>query len=122
MNAVSAHLGWCRVARELGGECADDARSGLSMLQRELVESAMARQDWKRAVQAVRDFRGDNTRPRIQIEKFSPGEHFYVGREKFGSLLEAVKYAELKGYRVEPGVKVTSMNDLLLAARARRTS
>ena len=120
--AVYRHLGWCRVAHELGEECADDARFGLNLLQMQLVESAMARQDWKRAVQAVKDFRADNRRPQVQIEKYSPGEHFYVGREKFLSFTSAVQYAEGKGYRVLPGVKIVSMNDLILAARdARKT-
>jgi len=80
----------------------------------------MTRHDWKRAVQAVIDFRTDNKRPQVMIEKFSPGEHFYVGREKFASRDEAATYAERNGYRVLPGVKITSMNDLILAAINKR--
>jgi hypothetical protein len=117
--ALSMHLGWARVARDLGEESPSDARFGLNELQFMLVESAILREDWKRAVQSVRDFRGDNKRPQVQIEKFSPGEHYYVGRTKFASEVAAVKYANDMGYRVLPGIKVTSMNDLLLSARYR---
>lgn len=118
--AVTMHLGWARVARDLGEECPNDARFGLTELQWMLVESAIAREDWTRAAQAVRDFRADNKRPQIQIEKFSPGEHYYVGRTKFDSEAEAVKHAHDKGYRVLPGIRVVSMNDLILAARSTR--
>jgi hypothetical protein len=123
---VERHLAWEQLARELGEQAGEPSRWGwasawgLTEVQRLCVESAFARGDMRRAVAAVRDFRAYNRLPQIQIEKFSPGEHFYVGRDKFGSFEQAARHASLLGYRVLPGVRVTSMSELLLEARAVR--
>jgi len=90
----------------------------LPEVQRYMVESALARGDERRAEIHVSDYLSESKKPPVQIEKFSPGEHFYVFREKFTSLAEAESHARRNGYRIIPGVKVMSMNDLILAARA----
>lgn len=97
----------------------------LPEIQSQMVMSALARGDERSAEIYVRDTLGvkdvkDKPKPSVQISKFSPGEHFYVFREKFLSYQEAQRYAESKGYLVLPGLKVESMNDLILAARATR--
>ncbi len=115
---VYRHLAWERLADVLGEGPGRELRLGLSALQVMLVDSALLREDYKRAAQAVRDFRADNRRLTVRISKFSPGEHYYVFREKFASYEEAKKHAEDRGYRVLPGLDVQSMNDLILAARA----
>ena len=92
---------------------------------RYMVMSALARGDERSAEIYVRDALGVKEKvpaqvTPVQISKFSPGEHFYVFREKFSSYQEARRHAESKGYLVLPGLKIESMNDLILAARAAR--
>jgi len=85
------------------------------------IQSALARGDERTAETYVIDMiAAQKDRKVTRISKFSPGEHYYVGREKFGSLEEAQKHAESLGYLVLPGIDVQSMNDLILAARAAR--
>jgi hypothetical protein len=116
---VHRHLAWERLADEMGHDGPGrELRWGLSEVQVMIVDSALLRQDYKRAAQAIRDFTADNRRPQVRISKFSPGEHYYVFREKFASYEEAKRHAEGRGYRVLPGIDVQSMNDLILAARA----
>jgi hypothetical protein len=83
--------------------------------------SALARGDEETAeIYYVDTLAAQKGRTVVRISKFSPGEHFYVGREKFVTLEEAQKHAERLGYLVLPGLDVQSMNDLILAARAAR--
>lgn len=85
------------------------------------IQSALARGDTKTAeTYYVDTCAAQKRRAVIRVSKFSPGEHFYVGREKFGSLEEAQAHAKRLGYVVLPGIDVQSMNDLILAARAAR--
>lgn len=91
----------------------------LPEIVRELVLSALARGDEKTAEMFIRDNLGKNQKPTVQISKFSPGEHFYVFREKFDSREAAEHHARAKGYRILPGIHVQSMNELV-AARADR--
>ena len=85
------------------------------------IDSALARGDEETAeTYYVDTLAAQKGRSVIRISKFSPGEHFYVGRDKFGSLEAAQKYAKQFGYVVLPGVDVHSMNDLILSARAAR--
>jgi hypothetical protein len=85
------------------------------------IQSALARGDEKTAETYFIDMYATQKHRRvIRISKFSPGEHYYVGRDKFGSLEEAQEHARRLGYVVLPGVDVQSMNDLILAARAAR--
>jgi hypothetical protein len=90
----------------------------LPEVQYYMVCSALARGDRRSAEIYVSDYLAMSKKPTVKISKFSPGEHFYVFREKFDSYEEARKHAEGRGYRVLPGIDVQSMNDLLLAARA----
>jgi len=93
----------------------------LPELQATMIKSALARGDRRSAQIYFVDTMAAQTGKRVtRISKFSPGERFYVGREKFGSLEAAQEHAERLGYLVLPGVDVQSMNDLLLAAREAR--
>jgi hypothetical protein len=92
----------------------------LPEIQYYMVVSALARDDRRSAEIYVRDYLAESKKPTVKISKYSPGEHFYVFREKFNSHAEAVAHAEARGYRVLAGVEITSMSDLILAAREAR--
>jgi hypothetical protein len=90
-------------------------------VQRLMIMSALARGDRRSAeIYFIDTLAGQKGRKVIRVSKFSPGQHFYVGREKFDSLEAAQKHAESRGYLVLPGIDVQSMNDLILAAREAR--
>ena len=90
-------------------------------IQSDMIMSALARGDDRSAeIYYVDNLAAQKRQKTIRLSKFSPGEHYYVGREKFDSQEAAEKYAKSIGYVVLPGLDIQSMNDLILAARAAR--
>jgi hypothetical protein len=73
---------------------------GLTFVQEQLVESALARCDKKTAEQFLIDWLHPSCRPDTKIKRFVPGAHFHVLGKKFDTYREAWDYAEKKGYRV----------------------
>jgi hypothetical protein len=72
--------------------------TSLSEVQYWMTISALRRGDEKRAIQNLRDWKILRDRPKTDISKFVPGEHYHVLDKKFDSFGEACQYLEKCGY------------------------
>lgn len=87
------------------------------------IDSALARYDSDTAeTYYVDTLAAQKGRKVIRVSKFSPGAHYYVGREKFGTLDEATAHAKRLGYVVLPGLDIQSMDALIRSALDARRS
>lgn len=65
-----------------------------------MLRSAMARGDTACCRQYLADWTHSFSRPGVTISRFSPGVHWHVLGQRFGSYADAEQYAKSRGYRI----------------------
>lgn len=68
-------------------------------VRRHLLVSCLRRHDKTRAKQFLVDWTKEDLKPKINVSKFIPGEHYHVLNTKFDTLDDAINYLNAKGYQ-----------------------
>lgn len=77
----------------------ENSNGPLSEVQGYIIDSCLARGDFDKAHQLIKDWNSRSTRPVNYVSKWIPGNHFYALNAKFDAIEDAISHLEAAGYR-----------------------